>query len=128
MNSADAEDAALVRITAEFISCFEQFINDCDLLDKSEANDKALLRVQEVRPWEHSAVHRQWRHALKKVGKLVAHTRAGAHGKVRVLRCCLENGLDTDEDVIVLVKSLVLDLDRVLHHDPDCLRQLLSAG
>lgn len=128
MNSADAKDAALIRISTEFMCYFEQFLNDCDLFDKSEANDEALLRVQEVRPWEHSAVHRQWRHALKKVGKLVAHTRAGARGKVRVLRCCLENGLDTDEDVMVLVKSLILDLDRVLHLDPDCPRQLLSAG
>lgn len=128
MNRADAEDAILARASAEFMVGFAHFVNDCDLFDKSEANGEASLGAQETRPWEHSAVHRQWRRALKQLGKLVAHTRAGAHGKVRVIRCCLDHGLAFDEDVMILVESLILDIDRVLHDDPECNCQLLSAG
>lgn len=119
MNSTDAEDAILLRASAEFLVCFAHFVNIFYLVDKLEASDEAAWHAQETCPREHSAAHRQWRHALKQLGKLVAHTRAGAHGKVRVVRCCLEHGLASDEDVMILIKSLILDLDKVLHDNPD---------
>lgn len=128
MNSADAEDAFLVHASAEFLACFARFVVDCEVFDEAEPGDEALLRTQETRPWAHSAAHRQWRQALKQLGQLVAHTKAGAYGKMRVLLCCFEHGLAADEDVMVLVQSVVLDLDQVLHDDPDCACQLLSAG
>jgi len=67
MNSADDRDAILAGVSAQFIVCFAQFIEDCDLFDKSESNDEALVCAQETYPSEHSAVHRQWRHALKQL-------------------------------------------------------------
>lgn len=128
MNSADFEDAFLIHVSTEFMACFARFVSDCEIIDRSEPDHEASLHAQEARPWEHSVVHRRWRQALKQVGKLAAHTKAGAYGKMRVLRCCFEHDLAVDEDVMVLVKSLTLDLDRVLHDDPDCACQLLSTG
>ena len=128
MNSADFEDTLLIHVSTEFEVCFARFVSDCEIIDRSEPDHEASLHAQEARPWEHSTVHRRWRHALKQAGKLAAHTKAGAYGKVRVLRCCFDHGLAVDEDVVVLAKSLILDLDRVLHDDPDCACQLLSAG
>lgn len=128
MSNADYEDTLLVHVSTEFMVDFARFVSDCEIIDRSEPDYDASLRGQEARPWEHSTVHRRWRHALKQMGKLVAYTKAGAYGKVRVLRCCFDHGLAFDEDVMVLFKSLLPDLDRVLHDDPDCACQLLSAG
>lgn len=128
VNSADTEDAILARTSAEFLLCFAQFNTDCDSVNKSKANNEALLHTQETRPWKHSAVHRQWRRALKQLSKLAAHTKAGAQGKARVIRCCFEHGLAFDEDVAALINSLIFDLDRGLHDNSDCTCQLLPAG
>ena len=132
MSSADAENALLIRTSAEFVDLFARFVSDCGLADNSEPHLVTPPHSQDVRPSEHSTVHNQWRYALKHVSRLTAYTRSGARAKIRVLRCCLEHGLASDEDVIILVNSLALDLDKLLHDDSDCACQLLfsesSAG
>lgn len=124
MSIADAEDALLARASAEFVALFARFVSDCMLADTPETDPHA----QVADPWKRRTIHEQWRDALKQVGKFTAHTKLGAHGKIRVLRCCLEYGLATDEDVIVLVKSLALDLDRLLHDDANCACHLLAGS
>lgn len=119
MNGVDDKDQSVVRICAYFEVVLARFAADCRLVENAEFQHEEIPGVQEARAREQGTIH-EMEALFEQIGQLAIHTNFGALAKMRVLQRCLEYGLAGDKKVAALVNSLVRDLDKAIHDDPDC--------
>jgi len=111
-------DSFTIRVCVTFEALIARFNTDCRLVEIAEFQHGDGPSVAEARSREQDTMH-QWQVVLQQVSELTTHTDFGALAKIRVLQCCLENGLAADETVVALVRSLARDFDKTIHGDTD---------
>lgn len=113
----DVDDAFIFYIYAEFEDLRARFTAECEVVESAEFRLEEVPGVEEARSREQSIIC-QWQSVFQQIATLTTHTKFGALAKILVLQQCLEDGLATNEEMLVLVKSLARDLDTIIHDDP----------
>ena len=116
MESMDATDAVLIRTCAELEALLASYAADCGIVEQAECDLVEAPDVEDARLRQQRTAKR-WRSTLKRMGELPAGTKRGALAKNRALQACFEHHLAEDVDVMALVRSHTLDLDRLLSED-----------
>ncbi len=119
MSSTVGDDAPLIHDCAQLEVLLALFTKECEIVSESEFHQEAIMQAYEAGAREPYVTH-QWQSVLKQINRAAAYTLHGAAAKGRALNCCIELGFPLDEDVEDLVKSLIHDLDRLLHENSDC--------
>ena len=126
MFRSDPSDELLIRSCTECEFLLRQHALDCDALDNAEYDDEAVPETAKMHDREQHTLGR-WRFTLRRISSTKVYTRAGALAKMRVWRQSVDAGLAFDEDVTVLFRSLVFDLD-LFFDDADCSCNKLRAS
>ena len=127
MNHSDTDDMLLASTYAAFEASHIRFVADCGIVADAEFHDEAELNVKEALARKQSNID-QWRSALQQSSRLTTHTCLGALAKIRTLQRCFEYDLATDDDVIMLCKSLLFDLDKLVRTETECFCNLRLAA
>lgn len=118
MNRSDTDDTLLASTYAAFEASYIRFVADCRIIADAEFHDEAALNVKDALARKQSNID-QWRSAVQQSSQLTTHTCLGALAKIRILQRCFEYDLAADDDVIVLCKSLLFDLDKLVRTETE---------